>query len=142
VVVTVDQLVKDSPNGTAGDIELKILGGQVGDVKLEIDLAPSFEDGETVLLFLRGSGLEHVPFAFHYGVFRIVESETGGEPEVTGPLFDEPLRFDPLSMRASSESEETGRPKKLSDFIHQVQSLTRESASMRPKSERFGGKSK
>lgn len=125
VVVTVDQLIKDGPSGTAGNIELRILGGQVGDTKLEIDQAPAFEDGETVMLFLRESGLEHIPFAFHYGVFRIVEDKNGGESEVTGPLFDEPVRFDPLTMHASAESEGGGRYRRLSDFIQRVQSLTR-----------------
>lgn len=85
VTIAVDQYIKAPALSNPMTLTVKYPGGTAGGTTMRVDLAPTFADGEEVLLFLRKSGSVYVPYALSYGVYR-VEGD-GVTTKVTGPLF-------------------------------------------------------
>lgn len=87
VVVGVSDWLKAASPARPETVTLKIPGGTSGGYTMKVDLAPSFADGEEVLLFLRKSGTNYVPYALNYGVVRLTVSGDGLTTQAGGPLF-------------------------------------------------------
>lgn len=125
VVIDVEESVKNAPPETAATITLKILGGTVGDVSFEIDQAPVFQVGEKTLLFLKKIDGSYFPFAFSYGVYRVIFDEARQQEFVDGPFFQYSEHFDLKTMEPVTISEEllTEEGKELNSFINRVKQL-------------------
>lgn len=97
VVVSVSEFLKAADSNRPAQIGLRVLGGQVGDLRMEVDMSPRFDNGEEVLLFLRKKSGAYVPFGFSYGVYKIGVAGDGLTPRVNGPLFQAGQVYDEKS---------------------------------------------
>jgi hypothetical protein len=76
--VTIDQVEALSGQVPEGRLTLRLKGGFDGRRGLHIDGAPTFRQGEWVLLFVQGNGRDLVPFVgWGQGVFRLRSDGTG-----------------------------------------------------------------
>lgn len=81
VTIRVSQVFKGAPSAK---IDLKLAGGQIGNVRDVVQGAPQFENGATYLLFIQNNGKQLIPLvAMTCGQFKIVP-DTNGVPR----LFD------------------------------------------------------
>lgn len=127
VIIEVSQSLKSAPNdGDTGYVELKLLGGQVGDTRLEIEHAPVFVNNEKVMLFLRKMDAGYIPVGFFYGVYKVTHDEQTQKDVIRGPLFDPQyaMVYDRRTMQKVVNTEQTG-PRDFSDFVQQVNGLIR-----------------
>lgn len=85
VLIGVDQYIKAPAPSNPTTLTVRVPGGTSGGTTMRLDLAPTFADGEEVLLFLRKTGTVYVPYALSYGVYRVAGD--GITSKVTGPLF-------------------------------------------------------
>jgi hypothetical protein len=72
--------VLDALKGTPGEtVELRMLGGTVGDVTLQVSGVPKFQVGERNLFFIEGNGVNFCPLvAVPHGFYPIAERESDG----------------------------------------------------------------
>ena len=89
VRVDVLEFVKSADPAKPSMVELKVMGGQVGEQRLEIDHAPRFTPGEEVLLFLVRQQDKYIVYGVYYGVCRVITAEDGVAKQVVGPVFNE-----------------------------------------------------
>lgn len=89
VRVDVLEYVKSVDPAKPSVVELKVMGGQVGETRLEIDNAPKFSPGEEVLLFLVRHQDKYIVYGVYYGVCRVITAEDGAGKLVVGPVFNE-----------------------------------------------------
>lgn len=83
VRVQVVSVLKGAPLVT---VPIRVPGGQVGDRIMVVPGAPSFREGDLVVLFLKGTGpAVPVPVGFSQGVFRVVTDPRSGVPTVLPP---------------------------------------------------------
>jgi hypothetical protein len=127
VIIEIDQSLKSSTSdGDHGYVELKLLGGQVGDTRLEIEHAPVFVNNEKVMLFLRKMDSGYIPVGFFYGVYKVTRDEQTQKDVIRGPLFDPQysMVYDRRTMRKVMNTEQTG-PRDFDDFVQEVNGLIR-----------------
>ena len=112
--VTVDEVWKGIPESDR--VTVRVLGGTVGTVRLEVDGAPQFAAGEEVVLFLRRTDGAYTPWGMVFGKFRIVGTRTAA----VAVGLESP----------SGEERETFRPyqAKLSDLRREVVSMVAKGA--------------
>lgn len=131
VRIAVDNYVKIPPDASPEpEITLKLLGGQVGDTHLKIDQAPTFTDGEKVMLFLKHVGDRYVPFGLSYGVYTITENAQQQEV-IDGPLFHASEHYNLRTQTVHPNTELVGQHE-LATFVEQVKQLVKPEA---PKNE-------
>jgi hypothetical protein len=72
--------VLDALKGAPGEtVELRMLGGTVGDVTLQVSGVPKFKVGERNLFFIEGNGVNFCPLvAVPHGFYPIAERESDG----------------------------------------------------------------
>jgi len=68
--VTVEEVWKGAPSSDR--VVVRVLGGTVGTVRLEVDGAPRLAAGEDVVLFLRRADGAYTPWGMMFGKYRIV----------------------------------------------------------------------
>lgn len=124
VTIDVREFVKNSKGVTSGSIDVKYLGGRVGDITLEVDGAPVFELNEKVLLFLRQANSYYRIFGFNYGKYKIFFDEKQGVEFIDGPLFHSPVQYDPRTMMKKDIPEPMGR-EELIPFIEKLKGIVR-----------------
>ena len=125
VQVDVSEWVKaDNPDQPAR-IAIKVFGGQVGDIRAEVDQAPSFTVGEEVLLFLVKWKGAYTTYGLNYGVYRIFTDVSRGTKTVTGPLFHNLEVFD-LQTRERSVNTVPPGEEELGLFKNRIRGLLRE----------------
>ena len=89
---------------SAGTVAIRQLGGVVGNVRVNVDGAPSWDDGEEVLLFLEPFDGESFQVAgFCQGKYTIERDPLTGEPFVKGPALDD------VELVGEGADETTGR---------------------------------
>lgn len=125
VVIKVQEFVKNAAGDTATEITVKILGGKVGDVRLEMDNAPVFENGRKMLLFLKKNQATYVPFGFSYGVYTIQNDAVRGQEVVDGPYFQYTEHVDLKTRQTVPMSNEllTENSRELNVFIQSVKQI-------------------
>ncbi len=94
VVIEIEEYIKNDSGESDSQIELKVLGGKVGDFAFEVDKAPVFEVGEKKMLFLIEADGTYVPYGFNYGVYDVTYSEAYGSEVVGGPYFNHNVHVD------------------------------------------------
>lgn len=99
VVVAVTEWFKSETISRPLTINLRIPGGTVEGTTMRVDLAPDFESGEEVLLFLKKAESYYVPYALSYGVCRLTVSGDGLTTLVGGPLFSTGQVYDFTARR-------------------------------------------
>ncbi len=88
VVIEVQDVVKYTEEKAPATVTLKILGGQVGDTRMDVDQAPVFQVGKKNMLFLKkeADGKYH-SFGISYGVFQVIFDSSLQKEIVDGPYF-------------------------------------------------------
>jgi len=124
VIINLDQYVKYLYGEKSQHLQIKILGGKVDDVRLEVSDAPTFELGEKVMLFLKKFGDHYFPYGIYYGVYRISYSEEEGKEFIDGPLLNSPQLHDLKSMKKMANPEPLGR-RELKLFLDDVKKIIR-----------------
>jgi hypothetical protein len=119
VYVDVNEWVKPSDQD-AEAIELKVMGGTVGDTTLEIDHAPEFAVGDEVVLFLNQVEDKYMPFGIYYGVNYLSQGADG--LVVDGPVFDARKTVD-LYTREESLNTLPAGGENLDEFIDRVDNI-------------------
>jgi hypothetical protein len=122
VRVDVHEYIKSSDPTKPSTVELKVLGGQVGDQRLEIDHAPRFYQGEEVMLFLTRQGDKYLVYGIYYGVCRVVIDKNSGSKQVVGPVFTNPQ----VQNIATQQVESNPLPpegEKLESFVQRIKVL-------------------
>lgn len=81
---------------------LVMLGGKIDDLEFQVDGAPKFKIGDEDILFVRGNGIQVIPFvAMEYGRYRIGRNAQTGRAEVARnngvPLIDEKEISQPIA---------------------------------------------
>ena len=104
-----EQYVKNSYGEKSQQIQIKILGGKVGDVCFEVSDSPTFELGEKVMLFLKKFGDDYFPYGIYYGVYRISYSEEEEKEFIDGPLLNSPQLHNLKTMQKMPNPEPLGR---------------------------------
>ena len=122
VRVDVLQYIKSADSSQPATIELKVLGGQVGDTRLEIDRAPTFEPGEEVLLFLIKQGDKYQIYGIYYGACRVVLDEDGVSKRVVGPVFSESQVKNIETQQVTLNPLPSGG-EKLKPFVQRIKNL-------------------
>lgn len=76
-----DLMVIDETNDqVGGSYQLRIVGGRVGPVIQAFPGLPSFDVGQSYVLFVRGNGRELFPLVGVYqGVYKVISDDQGGE---------------------------------------------------------------
>ena len=120
--VDVLEYLKSADPARPQRIELKVMGGRVGDSRLRMDSAPRFKPGEEVLLFLIRHGDRYQVYGFYYGVCRVSTGPDGVSKQVTGPIFSNRevrnLRTHKVQLNALPPGGE-----KLADFVQRIRKL-------------------
>ena len=124
VLIETDKIVKSSDEGVSSPIEIKLPGGKVGDIALEIDEAPHFRIGEKVMLFLKRRGDVYSTYGFNYGVYRIYYDKDRGKELIDGPLFTHAEHYNLETMKMIRSAEPLG-PKDLDSFLIKVEKLVK-----------------
>ena len=124
VFIETDKIVKRSDEGVSSSIEIKLPGGKVGDIALEIDEAPHFRIGEKVMLFLKRRGNVYSTYGFNYGVYRIYYDKDRGKELIDGPLFTNAEHYNLATMKKVRSAEPLG-PNELDSFIERVEQLVK-----------------
>lgn len=85
VTVSVDQALK---GGLTGDVSFKVPGGDMGRYRSVMIGAPTFREGEEVILFLGGQG-PALPYllGLGQGVYRVHRDSRTGEARVVTPAW-------------------------------------------------------
>jgi len=123
VEVEVDEVIKNGDVQPGDILDIKTLGGTVGDRTIEIDMAPVFNIGDRVFLFLiyqEGSFFVHT---IYYGNYTITTVEQDGQTSeiVSGPLFDVPVHYD--QKHTALDNKLDSGLKDLNTFRNRVKSL-------------------
>ena len=103
---------------------MKLPGGQVGDIRLEIQDSPVFVNGEKVMLFLKRMKHAYIPYGFNYGVYKVTHDDQQKKEIIHGPLFDAQYStvYDVRTMQKVVNTEQAGG-RDFSDFVQQVNDL-------------------
>lgn len=124
VTIRVIDTLKGTPGGT---IELRMLGGTVGDVTLHVSGVPKFKAGERNLFFIEGNGVNFCPLvAVPHGYYPITERASDGATVVLRsngePLADVAEVVEGLHAhaRAHGGKHDVGEAMKLSDFKNRI----------------------
>jgi hypothetical protein len=124
VTIRVLDSMKGAPDQT---IELRMLGGTVGDFTMQVSGVPKFRAGDHDLFFIVGNGSYFCPLVgVTHGYYPIGTDEVDGTPVVRRsngePLATAADVEEPLERGASSARAETGRGRamKLDDFKRRV----------------------
>ncbi len=124
VFVDVTEYIKNADTAKPTRIELKVMGGQVGETRLEIDHAPVFKPDEEVLLFLVRQDGKYQVYGIYYGVCRIFAGSDGTTSQVSGPVFEnrEVQNMDTRMIRLNTlpPGGET-----LDSFVHRIKELVK-----------------
>ena len=120
--------VLDTVKGQPGDtVELRILGGTVGDLTMEIPGVPKFKTGERDLFFIQGNGSAFCPLvAVPHGYYPITKRQSDGADVVlrsNGAPLEAPAEVaKELHGVAPNERGQAaaGRAMTLSDFKKQI----------------------
>jgi hypothetical protein len=115
--VTVD--IADALKGQAGpSLTFRVPGGTVGRYRRVIIGAPSFTEGEEVVLFLtsRGPSVPY-PFGLSQGVYRV--SRASGRAMVMPPL----VHFEGTGSERIVRGDPARRPLALGDFAREVRGV-------------------
>lgn len=86
VTITPEETLKGAVKGAT--VEIKFLGGEIGDIVAKMPGAPTFRAGERVLVFLepREDGDGYLTLAMYLGKFELVhDAKTGQELAVRQP---------------------------------------------------------
>lgn len=111
-MVIVDETYKGSRTGS---VSVRQLGGVVGHVRVNVDGAPVWKEGEEVLLFLEPfDGASYQVAGFSQGKYTIERDPRTGEPFVRGPSLDEVELI--IAPGETPPGRETGRMR-LGSFI-------------------------
>ena len=94
ITFKVSDYIKSDGGNTPETIELQVPGGQVGEIRFEMDEAPVFTVGEECLVFLKRSGDRFVVYGLYYGVNRVQLGADGTTKYVTGPVFSSGQQMD------------------------------------------------
>lgn len=121
IAIAVQQFEKNANQEAAPTLEVKIMGGQVGDVRFEVDQAPIFTTNEKVLLFLKKVRGEYAIFGLYYGACRIRWDDARQKEFIDGPLFRQESHYQLQTMKKSANIDFQG-PKELSVFLTQLRS--------------------
>lgn len=103
--VRVDEVWKGLPDSDR--VTVRVLGGTVDGMALEVEGSPRLETGENVLLFLRREGDVYRPSGMAYGKFAL--ESAGGETFALGSLTpdrDGPPEFEAVSYSIDDIREE------------------------------------
>ena len=120
--IDVEEAVKTSDESFLSQIEVKVPGGKVGDIALEIDDAPTLRLGDRVMLFLnRGNGF-YTTYGFNYGVYKIYYDENSRKEFIDGPLFTYDEHYDLATNEKIISAEPLG-PKDFKSFLNEVEEL-------------------
>ena len=87
VTISVTEYLKSYDPDKPAALTLKLLGGTLGTRSMNVDLSPTFQTGEEVLLFLKRADDNYVTYGFYYGVCRITASQDGLTSMVSGPVY-------------------------------------------------------
>ena len=124
ISVDVEKFVKVPQNETSSPIELKIPGGKVGDIGLEVDQAPVFRKGEKVMLFLKKTSANYFPYGFNYGVYKIFWDDEQEKEFINGPLFNQAEHYNLRTMQAVKNRGVLGK-RALEPFLERVEELVK-----------------
>jgi len=126
VSIRVIDALKGAPGST---VELRMLGGTVGDVTLQVSGVPKFQVGERNLFFIEGNGVNFCPLvAVPHGYYPIKERASDGEKVVLRsngePLAEvaEVVEDFHSHARAHGAKGEAGRAMTLADFKSRIRS--------------------
>ena len=124
VVITVSDALKSTREDNPEMVELKILGGEVGDIRLEIDHAPQFVSEEKVMLFLKGQDQAYVPYGYYYGVYKVRYDQSQRKEVLSGPLFERDFStvYNLQTMKRTLNQETTGE-QDFTEFVGRVRNL-------------------
>ncbi|MBU2550676.1 MAG: hypothetical protein KKB20_19870 [Proteobacteria bacterium] len=122
VAFEVSEYIKGGEPDRPATLEIKVTGGQVGDIRLEMDQAPVFNAGEEALLFLVGDGYKHQVYGIYYGAYRVSPGTRAGSKWVSGPLFDNREVHDLATRQSRSNTLPVGG-EDLARFIDRIRSL-------------------
>ncbi|VVS95029.1 hypothetical protein [Desulfoluna spongiiphila] len=68
-------------------IVVRTMGGQIGDMRMEVHGVPDLALDEEVVLFLRQHGEDYTIYGLYYGLCRIETNPDDASQSVTGPVF-------------------------------------------------------
>jgi hypothetical protein len=122
VRVDVLEYVKSADPAKPSVVELKVMGGQVGETRLEIDHAPKFTPGEQVLLFLVRQQDKYIVYGIYYGVCRVITAVDGVSKQVVGPVFNERKVQNIATQQAKLNPLPPGG-EKLDSFVQRIRDL-------------------
>jgi hypothetical protein len=122
VRVDVLEYVKSADPAKPTEIELKVMGGQVGEARLEIDHAPKFTPSEQVLLFLVRQQDKYIVYGVYYGVCRVIDADDGLGKQVVGPVFNERKVQNIATQQAKLNPLPPGG-EKLDTFVQRIRDL-------------------
>lgn len=120
--------VLDALKGTPGaSIEMRMLGGTVGDFTMQVSGVPEFHVGERNLFFIEGNGTNFCPLvAVPHGFYPIAKRDTDGaeivlrsDGEPLGETAEVAAEFGE-HMRAAAGMRGFGRAMTLSDFKNRI----------------------
>ena len=126
VAFRIDDALKGAPGST---VELRMLGGTVGDVTLRVSGVPQFHVGERHLLFIEGNGVNFCPLvAVTHGFYPIARRGSDGAEVVLRsngePLAEVAEVAEDLHSHAKAHGakRDLGSAMTLSDFKNRIRS--------------------
>lgn len=119
ISIAVEEFVKNANNEQSSMIEIKVLGGQVGDTRFEVDQSPAFTIDDKILLFLKNINNSYIIFGFNYGVCKITWDEVQKKEFVDGPLFHKETHFNPQTMQQTANTNFYGK-QELAIFLNKL----------------------
>ncbi len=122
VRIDVLEYVKSADPAKPSVVELKVMGGQVGETRLEIDHAPKFTPGEEVLLFLVRQQDKYIVYGIYYGVCRVIAAQDGVGKQVVGPVFNE-RKVQDVETRKVTLNPLPPQGEKLDTFVQRIRDL-------------------
>lgn len=105
------------------EVIIETLGGHIGDLAMRVEGEPTFEEGERVILFVRGAGPYTMarPVGMSQGVMRV--SDEQGEPMVSQNQKEMMLVRRNAQGRLEKSLGALPRPVRLERFLQTVQGL-------------------
>lgn len=122
VRVDVMEYVKSADPAKPSAVELKVMGGQVGEHRLQIDHAPKFTLGEQVLLFLVRQQDKYIVYGIYYGVCRVIDTDDGLSKQVVGPVFNE-RKVQNIATQKVTLNPLPPKGEKLDTFVQRIKDL-------------------
>ena len=119
VSIAVEEFTKNVNNEQSSMIEIKVLGGQVGDTRFEVNQSPVFTIDEKILLFLKNINNTYIIYGFNYGAYKITWDEVQKKEFIDGPLFHKETHFNPQTMQQTANTNLYGK-QELSIFLNKL----------------------